>query len=114
MQKCVKNSTNGSAGTALRNAPSNGAETLQINRFERAVSEKNGSSMWVAENAGVVTRIEVISLPTYLPALPDKNPIFLEKRVYQGSTGKVYPLPFIDRISEKSIERKWKAVWIEN
>jgi tetratricopeptide (TPR) repeat protein len=49
-----------------------------------------------------------------MPALPDKNPMFLEKRVYQGSCGKVYPLPFTDRIAEKPIDRKWKAVWIEN
>jgi tetratricopeptide (TPR) repeat protein len=40
--------------------------------------------------------------------------MFLEKRVYQGSSGKVYPLPFIDRIAEKPVDRKWKAVWIEN
>jgi tetratricopeptide (TPR) repeat protein len=40
--------------------------------------------------------------------------MFLEKRVYQGSSGKVYPLPFTDRISEKPIQRKWKAIWIEN
>ncbi len=53
-------------------------------------------------------------IPTYLPEPPDKNPMFLEKRVYQGSSGKVYPLPFTDRIAEKPIDRKWKAVWIEN
>jgi tetratricopeptide (TPR) repeat protein len=53
-------------------------------------------------------------LPTYLPAAPDKNPMFLEKRVYQGSSGRVYPLPFTDRIAEKPADRKWKAVWIEN
>jgi len=40
--------------------------------------------------------------------------MFLEKRVYQGSSGKVYPLPFTDRIAEKPIDRKWKAIWIEN
>ena len=57
---------------------------------------------------------EAIVLPTYLPAPPDKNPMFLEKRVYQGSSGKVYPLPFTDRIAEKPVDRKWKAVWIEN
>jgi tetratricopeptide (TPR) repeat protein len=49
-----------------------------------------------------------------MPALPDKNPMFLEKRVYQGSSGKVYPLPFTDRIAEKPVARRWKAVWIEN
>ena len=38
-------------------------------------------------------RVEDLVIPTYLPAPPDKNPMFLEKRVYQGSSGKVYPLP---------------------
>src|SRR6478736_2188830 len=55
-----------------------------------------------------------LTLPTYLPAAPDKNPMFLEKRVYQGSSGKVYPLPFTDRIAEKPVDRKWQAIWIEN
>ncbi len=40
--------------------------------------------------------------------------MFLEKRVYQGSSGKVYPLPFTDRIAEKPSAHKWKAIWIEN
>lgn len=57
---------------------------------------------------------EELVLPTYLPAVPDKNPMFLEKRVYQGSSGKVYPLPFTDRIAEKPVPRAWKAVRIEN
>lgn len=57
---------------------------------------------------------ETITLPTYLPEPPDRNPMFLEKRVYQGSSGRVYPLPFTDRIAEKPIDRKWKAIWIEN
>ena len=57
---------------------------------------------------------EELVIPTYLPQRPDKNPMFLEKRVYQGSTGKVYPLPFTDRIAEKPVDRKWKAVWLEN
>src|ERR1035438_5861937 len=62
----------------------------------------------------VQVRVEDLVIPTYLPAPPDKNPMFLEKRVYQGSSGKVYPLPFTDRIAEKPIARKWKAIWIEN
>jgi hypothetical protein len=53
-------------------------------------------------------------IPTHLPVPPDKNPMFIEKRVFQGSSGKVYPLPFTDRIAEKPMDRKWKAVWIEN
>jgi len=62
----------------------------------------------------VQVRVEELVIPTYLPAPPDKNPMFLEKRVYQGSSGKVYPLPFTDRIAEKPVDRKWQAVWIEN
>src|SRR5579859_3316788 len=69
----------------------------------------------IAVNAGLVSvRVEELVLPTYLPAAPDKNPMFLEKRVYQGSSGKVYPLPFTDRIAEKPVDRAWQAVWIEN
>ena len=40
--------------------------------------------------------------------------MFLEKRVYQGSSGRVYPLPFTDRIAETPVPRKWKALWLEN
>jgi tetratricopeptide (TPR) repeat protein len=64
--------------------------------------------------ATVSLREEELVIPTYLPAAPDKNPMFMEKRVYQGSSGKVYPLPFTDRISETKTDRKWKAIWLEN
>jgi tetratricopeptide (TPR) repeat protein len=66
------------------------------------------------EHHSVHVRVESVVLPTYLPVTPDKHPMFLEKRVYQGSSGKVYPLPFTDRIAEKPVDREWKAVWIEN
>jgi len=58
----------------------------------------------------VSIRDEVRVFPTYLPAAPDPNPMFLEKRVYQGSSGRVYPLPFIDRIAEKPVPHEWRAV----
>src|SRR6201992_2235923 len=53
-------------------------------------------------------------MKTYLPAGPDPNPLFLEKRVYQGSNGKVYPLPVIDRIATEPREHAWQAVHLEN
>ncbi len=62
----------------------------------------------------VTVRRESVVLPTYEPAAPDRNPMFLETRVYQGSSGRVYPLPFIDRIAEKSVPRTWDAVYLEN
>ena len=40
--------------------------------------------------------------------------MFLEKRVYQGSSGRVYPLPFTDRISTEAREHSWQAVHLEN
>ena len=40
--------------------------------------------------------------------------MFLEKRVYQGSSGRVYPLPFTDRIAEKPVPRAWEALFLEN
>jgi len=40
--------------------------------------------------------------------------MFMEKRVYQGSSGRVYPLPCTDRISETKVERQWKVIWLEN
>ncbi|MCC6232351.1 MAG: DUF5107 domain-containing protein, partial [Verrucomicrobiales bacterium] len=55
-----------------------------------------------------------LDLPTYVPAVPDPNPLFLEQRVYQGSSGRVYPLPVIDRIAEQSAPRRWKTVVLEN
>ncbi len=57
---------------------------------------------------------EAVCIPAYEPLAPDKNPMFLDKRVYQGSSGRVYPLPFIDRISTERKDKWWNAVHIEN
>ena len=53
-------------------------------------------------------------IPTYEIGEPEKNPIFLEKRVYQGSSGKVYPYPTIDKISDQKVDRTYTAVYLEN
>ena len=55
-----------------------------------------------------------VAIPAYEPCPPDPNPMFLETRVYQGSSGAVYPLPFIDRIVTEPVERSWEALHIEN
>ncbi|MBR1622557.1 MAG: DUF5107 domain-containing protein, partial [Pseudobutyrivibrio sp.] len=57
---------------------------------------------------------EKIVIPTYEVGKPDKNPMFLEKRVYQGSTGKIYPYPTTQEISRSKTDHEWKAVWLEN
>ena len=58
--------------------------------------------------------VEQITLPTYGIGKADKNPMFLEKRVYQGSSGKVYPLPVVDKILDEKIDQPYTAVWLEN
>lgn len=57
---------------------------------------------------------EVISIPTYEVGMPDKNPMFLEKRVYQGSSGKVYPYPTTEKISREKKDKEYHAVYLEN
>lgn len=40
--------------------------------------------------------------------------MFLEKRVYQGSSGKVYPFPVVDKIYDTKEDKPYKAVFLEN
>src|SRR5919106_567320 len=55
-----------------------------------------------------------VTIPTYLPEAPDRYPAYLDRRVYQGSSGRVFPLPFHDRISESRTERRWLGLHLEN
>mgnify|MGYP003271465258 CR=1 FL=1 len=57
---------------------------------------------------------EKVVIPTYEVGKPEKNPIFLEKRVYQGSSGVVYPYPVIESISDEKVDKEYNAVFIEN
>ncbi len=57
---------------------------------------------------------EKISLPTYKLGAPDKNPMFLEKRVYQGSSGAVYPFAVIDKVYDEKEEKEYTALFLEN
>ncbi|WP_438444138.1 DUF5107 domain-containing protein [Gorillibacterium sp. sgz5001074] len=54
------------------------------------------------------------SIPTYGIGQPDKNPMFLEKRVYQGSSGRVYPHPVIDKIHDEKKPVDYQMVILEN
>lgn len=58
--------------------------------------------------------VRKIRIPTYEIGEAEKNPVFLDKRVYQGSTGKVYPYPVIEKISDEKTDREYEAVFLEN
>ncbi|NUU06169.1 DUF5107 domain-containing protein [Leifsonia sp. C5G2] len=57
---------------------------------------------------------EAVTIDSYLPEEPDRFPAFLETRVYQGSSGRVFPLPFHERISQSKVPHRWDAVHLEN
>lgn len=58
--------------------------------------------------------IQKMVIPTYEVGKPDKNPMFFEKRVYQGSSGKVYPNPVIEKIYDNKVDKEYNAVILEN
>ena len=66
------------------------------------------------ENACVKMWEQDIEIPTYPVGTPDKNPMFLEKRVYQGSSGRVYPHSVIDKIGDTKGAKRYHAVFLEN
>lgn len=55
-----------------------------------------------------------ITIPTYGVGKEEKNPMFFEKRVYQGSSGKVYPNPVIEKIEDEKKDHVYNAVVLEN
>ncbi len=55
-----------------------------------------------------------VLIPTYEAGAADPNPMFLEKRVYQGSSGRVYPHPVIESISDVKTDKNYKLVILEN
>lgn len=57
---------------------------------------------------------EQVKIPTYKTGSPNRNPMFLESRVYQGSCGKVYPYPVIEKIYDEKEDVEYRAVFLEN
>ncbi len=57
---------------------------------------------------------ETVTIPTYPIGELEKNPVFIEKRAYQGSTGKVYPVPICEKISDTKTDVDYQAVILEN
>jgi tetratricopeptide (TPR) repeat protein len=55
-----------------------------------------------------------VIIPTYEVGKPEKYPVFLDKRVYQASSGVVYPHPVVEHISDEKVDKEWDVVFIEN
>jgi tetratricopeptide (TPR) repeat protein len=57
---------------------------------------------------------EILTLPTYEPKAPDKNPMFYVPDAYQGAQRVIYPYPLMDNLSSEKSERDYKAIYLEN
>lgn len=55
-----------------------------------------------------------LTIRTYDAGQPSAYPMYLDHRVYQGSSGKVYPIPFVESVSEHGAPREWEAIHLEN
>lgn len=66
------------------------------------------------QNSSVSVWEEQVIIPTYGVGKPDKNPMFFEKRVYQGSSGVVYPNPVIEKIADEKEDRAYTGLFLEN
>ncbi len=64
--------------------------------------------------AGAAIWEQDVVIPTYGLGKPDKNPMFLEKRVYQGSSGKVYPHQVTDILTDQKEDQSYHAICMEN
>jgi tetratricopeptide (TPR) repeat protein len=85
------------------------ADTARIRLPEPPPTQRD-----ILDGGGVAVWSAPLAIRTYPPAAPSEHPMYLERRVYQGSSGRVYPLPFIDRIETESEVREWQAVHLEN
>ena len=52
--------------------------------------------------------------PTYVPKPPVELPMFFEKKPYQGATGRLYPLPYSDGITDEKRDVSYEVYTLEN
>ena len=62
----------------------------------------------------VIMKREKRVLPTYVPGEPNHLPFFIEKKAYQGATGRIYPLPYTDRLSNKAEDAAYDMITLSN
>ena len=53
-------------------------------------------------------------IPTYIPRKANDLPMFFENKPYQGASGRLYPLPFSDGISDDKTDVSYEVFTLEN
>src|SRR3954451_21634935 len=86
----------------------------------RVAQDREGSRIELPEaplsiaDSPVRAWAQPVTIDTYLPEEPSRFPEFLDRPVFQGSSGRVFPLPFHERISSAKEPRSWRAIHLEN
>ena len=55
-----------------------------------------------------------VTIPTYPIGAAEPLPLFLEKRPYQGASGRLYPIPYVSSFSDNRIDREYDGIRLEN
>jgi tetratricopeptide (TPR) repeat protein len=76
--------------------------------------EAAGAARAGLDRGDAVAWNEPLHIVTYEAAEPSIHPMYLDHRVYQGSSGTVYPIPFTEGIADEGVVREWQAIHLEN
>lgn len=57
---------------------------------------------------------EQITIPTYIPQKAHELPMFFENKPYQGASGRLYPLPYSDGITDEKSDVAYDICTLEN
>ncbi|MBQ8407556.1 MAG: DUF5107 domain-containing protein [Clostridia bacterium] len=64
------------------------------------------------KNVNLIKTCEKI--PTYIPKAANTLPMFFEKKPYQGASGKLYPIPYSDGITDEKKDVDYTVYTLEN
>jgi len=54
------------------------------------------------------------TIPTYIPKRPNELPMFFENKPYQGASGRLYPIPYSDGLTDEKKDVEYDVFEIEN
>lgn len=55
-----------------------------------------------------------MTIPTYMTGEPETTPMFYTPENYQGAQLRMYPYPYIGKLSDKKVDKIYKALILEN
>ncbi len=66
----------------------------------------------MSNNVKVEKKLQAI--PTYVPKKAHDLPMFFENKPYQGASGRIYPIPYSDGITDEKTDVNYEVFTIEN